>query len=162
MLKYWLCFFQCCFISPEDGLGLFIDTWNHKKLVSHSGGDVGYSSYVGMIPEDSVGIVFMSNLHRFVPYETLTYLLLSTIYHYPFPELRKPITSVITPLICTEGFGKARQTYFQLKKDSAAAYDFSSHWLSALELSYRRLGHVQLADQVRELYAGKNPGLPQK
>ena len=60
--------------NSADGLGLFIDTWNHKKLVSHSGSDVGYSSYVGMIPEDSVGIVFMSNLHRFVPYETLTYL----------------------------------------------------------------------------------------
>jgi CubicO group peptidase (beta-lactamase class C family) len=143
--------------NSADGLGFFIDTWNHKKLVSHSGSDVGYSSYVGMIPEDSVGIVFMSNLHRFVPYETLTFLLIGTIYNYPFPELRKPITSVITPLICTGGFGKARQTYFQLKKDSAGAYDFNPDWLNALELSYRRLGKVQVADQVRELYAGKNP-----
>ncbi|HEY4209783.1 MAG TPA: serine hydrolase domain-containing protein, partial [Puia sp.] len=138
------------------GLGLFIDTWNHKKLVSHSGSDVGYSCYVGMIPEDSVGIVFMSNLHRFVPYETLTYLLISTIYDYPFPEPRKPITSVITPLICTEGFEKARQTYFRLKKDSAAAYDFNADWLNALEFSYRRLGNLRVADQVHELYAGNN------
>lgn len=60
--------------------------------MSHPGSDVGYSSYVGMIPEDSVVIVFMSNLHRFVPYETPT-----------------------------------------------------------------RLGNVQVADQVRELYAGKTP-----
>jgi hypothetical protein len=82
---------------------------------------------------------------------------LCTIYNYPFPELRKPITSVITPLICTEGFGKARQTYFQLKKDSAGAYDFNPDWLNALEFSYWRLGNVQVADQVRELNAGKNP-----
>jgi CubicO group peptidase (beta-lactamase class C family) len=143
--------------NSAEGMGLFIDTWNGKKLVSHSGGDVGYSSYVGMIPEDSVGIVFMSNLHRFVPYATLTYLLISTIYNYPFPELKKPITSIITPLICTEGFEKARQTYLQLKKDSATAYDFNPDWLSALESSYRRLGNTQVADQVHELYAGKSP-----
>jgi hypothetical protein len=29
--------------------------------------------------------------------------------------------------------------------------------LNALEFSYRRLGNVQVADQVRELNAGKNP-----
>lgn len=143
--------------NKADGLGFFIDTWNHKKLVSHSGSDVGYSSYVGMIPEDSVGIVFMSNLHRFVPYETLTYLLISTIYNYPFPALKKPITSVIAPLICTEGFEKAREAYFQLKKDSAGVYDFNPDWLNALESSYRRLGNTHLADQVHELYAGKTP-----
>jgi CubicO group peptidase (beta-lactamase class C family) len=143
--------------SSAEGLGLSIDTWNHKKLVSHSGSDVGYSSYVGMIPEDSVGIVFMGNLHRFVPYEILTYLLISTIYNYPLPELKRPITSVITPLICTEDFEKVRQTYFRLKKDSATAYDFNPGWLNAMELSYRRLGNVQVADKVHELYAGKNP-----
>lgn len=137
--------------NSADGLGFFIDTWNHKKLVNHSGSDVGYSSYIGMIPEDSVGIVFMSNLHRFVPYETLTYLLIDAIYNYPFPALKKPITTVIAPLICTEGFEKARETYFQLKKDSAGVYDFNPDWLSALESSYRRLGNTQLADQVHEL-----------
>ena len=43
------------------GLGWFVARHRGKTLVLHSGGDVGFRSYLALLPDDGVGLVFMAN-----------------------------------------------------------------------------------------------------
>jgi CubicO group peptidase (beta-lactamase class C family) len=143
--------------NSSDGLGVFIDTWNGKKLISHSGSDVGYSTYIGIIPQDSVAFVFMSNLHRFVPYDVITNILLNAAYNLPAPEFKKPINLIIAPIICEKGFNKAREKYLELKKDSSEKYDFDGHWINTLANAFAHSGELDNSRNVLSLNINSHP-----
>jgi CubicO group peptidase (beta-lactamase class C family) len=139
------------------GFGLFIDTWNGKRLLNHSGSDIGYSTYIGIIPEDSVAIVFMSNLHRFVPYDAIANITFTSIYNDPSERPKKPINLAIGQLICKEGFAKAKEKYFTLKQNSSDVYDFSEEWLNTLGYAFVTLKNLGEAINVLELNAEVYP-----
>lgn len=139
------------------GFGFFLEEGNGKMLIEHSGGDVGYSSYAGIIPTDSLGIVFMSNLHRFVPYDMIRNILFDAVYGLPLPILRKPISSVLAPLICTESFTKVREKYLNLKSSHSGDYDFGWEWLNALGAAYQQLGEMNKAIEALKLNAEAYP-----
>jgi CubicO group peptidase (beta-lactamase class C family) len=139
------------------GFGWFSDTRNGKKLINHGGSDVGYQSYIGIIPQDSVAIVVMSNLFSFVPDGAITNLALNTIYNDPIWKLGKPINLAIGPIICKEGFTKAREKYFALKRDSVDNYDFNEEWLDKLGYAFKDLGKLDEAINVLKLNAEVYP-----
>lgn len=139
------------------GFGWFNDTRNGKKLINHGGSDIGYQSYIGIIPQDSVAIVVMSNLFSFVPDGAITNLALNTIYSDPIWKLSKPINLAIGPIICKEGFIKAREKYFALKRDSVNNYDFNEEWLDKLGYAFKDLGKLDEAINVLKLNAEVYP-----
>jgi CubicO group peptidase (beta-lactamase class C family) len=143
--------------NSSEGLGVFIENLNGKNLIYHSGSDVGYSTYFGIIPQDSVAIVFMSNLHRFVPYDAITNTLFYAVYNLPVLELKKPINLVIAPMICKEGFANARKKFLELQKDSAGKYDFGEYWIKTLGNAFEHLGKMDDAKNVLSLSAKTPP-----
>ena len=46
------------------GLAWFIDIFRGRKLVHHGGNIDGFSSLVGFLPEENIGVVLLSNLNR--------------------------------------------------------------------------------------------------
>ena len=48
-------------VSDNVGISWHIGEHNGLKTVYHSGTDVGYRSYIIMVPEESIGIVATSN-----------------------------------------------------------------------------------------------------
>jgi CubicO group peptidase (beta-lactamase class C family) len=139
------------------GYGWFNDTRNGKKIINHGGSDIGYQTYIGIIPQDSVAIVVMSNLFSFVPDGAITNLALNTIYNEPIWKLSKPINLAIGPMICKNGFAKAREKYFELKKNNAVDYDFSEEWLDKLGYALKDLGKLDDAINVLKLNAEAYP-----
>lgn len=137
--------------SGSEGLGLFIENVNGKKLINHLGSDIGYSTYFGIIPQDSVAIVFMSNLHRFVPYDVISNTLFEAVYNLPVAEFKKPINLVIAPLICKEGFASARKKFLELQKDSAGKYDFGEYWINTLGNAFAHLDKMDDAKSILSL-----------
>ncbi|KAJ3099630.1 hypothetical protein HDU96_010605, partial [Phlyctochytrium bullatum] len=51
--------------SPRDfvsyGLGLSIYRYNGKKVVCHTGGTLGQTSYMGTVPEDNLAVIVLTN-----------------------------------------------------------------------------------------------------
>lgn len=140
-----------------EGLGLFLDDRKGKRLISHSGSDLGFASYIGMIPQDRIGIVFMSNLHRFTPVDNIAALIWNAIYGFKNPPLRKPISAVLAPLICTEDFTFVRQKYFELKRDSANIFDFDKNSLFSLALALITAHKQDAAIEVLQLNIDSYP-----
>jgi len=140
-----------------EGFGLFLDDRKGKRLISHSGSDLGFASYIGMIPQDRIGIVIMSNLHRFTPVDYIAALIWNAIYDFGNSPLRKPISAVLAPLICTEDFTLVRQKYFQLKRDSADAFDFDKTVLFALGLALKTANRQDAAIEVLQLNIDSYP-----
>jgi CubicO group peptidase (beta-lactamase class C family) len=140
-----------------EGLGFFIDDIKGKRLISHSGSDLGFASYFGMIPQDHIGIVFMSNLHRFTPVDNISALIWNTIYGFKNAPLQKPISEVLAPLICKEDFTLVRQKYFELKRDSADAFDFDKNSLYALGLALITANRKDAAIEVLQLNIDSYP-----
>ena len=133
------------------GYGWFLDKRNGKELINHGGSDVGYASYIGIIPQDSIAIVVMSNLYSFVPDGAITNLALNTIYNEPIWKLKKPINLAIASLICKEGFEIAKAKYFELKKNNSDEYDFTEEWLDKLGYALKDMGRLNDAISVLKL-----------
>jgi CubicO group peptidase (beta-lactamase class C family) len=53
----------------EYAFGLVINEYKGLKMVSHSGGDAGYRSFVCRFPEQQFSVVVLSNLSNFNPYD---------------------------------------------------------------------------------------------
>jgi CubicO group peptidase (beta-lactamase class C family) len=49
------------------GLGFFLNDYQGRKVVSHSGGLDGMISQVGMVPEENLGVVILSNSETSLP-----------------------------------------------------------------------------------------------
>jgi len=140
------------------GYGWFLDKRNGRALINHGGSDVGYASYIGIIPQDSIAIVVMSNLYSFVPDGAITSLALNTVYNEPIWKLKKPINLAIAPLICKNGFEIAKAKYFELKKNNADEYDFTEEWLDKLGYALKNMGRLNDAIDVLKLNSEVYPG----
>ncbi|NQX54453.1 beta-lactamase family protein [Pedobacter panaciterrae] len=130
------------------GLGWFIEMREGKTFISHGGSDVGYSTYMAIIPQEKTAIILMSNFYRFVPVDELAALAMNILHHQPLRRLKTPIALAIAPVINDEGIIKARQLYTKLKKDHQETYNFDESSLITLGYSYYYLGDLQKAIDV--------------
>ena len=48
--------------SVKYALGWFIQEWNKKRVIQHGGNIDGFSSMVALLPEEKLGVVFLSNV----------------------------------------------------------------------------------------------------
>ena len=49
---------------PQIGVGWFLGERRGHRTVSHGGSDIGYESYLVLVPDTSLGVVAMSNYYR--------------------------------------------------------------------------------------------------
>ena len=52
----------------DYAFGLQVDSHRGLRRIGHSGGDAGYRSYLGVFPDQDLGVVVLSNLASFDPY----------------------------------------------------------------------------------------------
>lgn len=139
------------------GLGWFTEIREGKMFISHGGSDVGFSTYMAMIPQEKTAVLLMSNFYRFVPVEELASLALNIVHHQPLWKLKTPIALAIAPVINDEGMIKAREKYLELKKDHPEVYNFDESSLIVLGYTYYHLGDLQKAIDVLCLNAEAYP-----
>lgn len=65
------------------GLGCWIDTIFHKKVVSHGGNILGFTSYYGRIQEEDVCIIILNNIFNH-QIETIGQSILAILYDKPY------------------------------------------------------------------------------
>ncbi len=66
------------------GLGWFLEEYNGKKIVSHTGGVNGFVTSVTLIPEEKLGIVVLTNTDANVFYESLKWELMDAYMKLPY------------------------------------------------------------------------------
>ncbi len=71
------------------GLGLELQDYEGKKIVSHTGGVNGYVSSVTMVPSDKLGIVILTNTDQNALYEALKWEILDAYLGLPYRNYSK-------------------------------------------------------------------------
>jgi CubicO group peptidase (beta-lactamase class C family) len=65
------------------GLGCWIDTLYRKKIVSHGGNILGFTSYFGRIQEDDVCVILLNNIYNH-QIETIGLSIIAILYDQPY------------------------------------------------------------------------------
>lgn len=66
------------------GLGWFLQEYNGKKIVSHTGGVNGFVTSVTLIPEENLGIVVLTNTDANVFFEALKWEIMDAYFGLPY------------------------------------------------------------------------------
>ncbi|WP_281986879.1 beta-lactamase family protein [Aquimarina aggregata] len=150
-------------ISENDSLALswFISPIKDYKMIKHSGGDTGYSTYFGFIPENNSAIVLMANNDIFFNSDVANCLLNIALFN-ENKSVRVPIHYVLKDYILTDGIEKCKEIYFDKKKNASSEYNFEIWTLNQFGYWLVENKHYQKALQVFQfnLYLFPNhPGL---
>jgi CubicO group peptidase (beta-lactamase class C family) len=123
----------------QVGISWFLNRYKENKLVTHSGGDVGFVSNLVLLPEKKIAVVMMSNYDR-APLRLITFAALDVALGLkPDPIVIKvPIDKVLYKTISTEGLEAAVKQYLDLKKNQPETYDFQERLLNGLGYNFVR------------------------
>ena len=120
----------------QVGLSWFLGDYHELKTISHSGGDLGYRSYITLIPEKQLGIILASN-YSLTPMGSIHNGVLAILLGFSYELPRLSVSMEIQEVFDKEGIDSAKAFYFRLKNEEEQSYSFS-HW----ELN--RLGYYYL------------------
>jgi len=104
---------------------------DYRKL-GHSGGDLGYRTYFGFVPEAGVAVVTMGNSEAFQSANVANQILNSILLHKETELAKKPIHLELKKYILTEGIEKCKSVYFKEKENNRGKYDFNGGYLDEL------------------------------
>ncbi|MDP4265298.1 MAG: serine hydrolase [Bacteroidota bacterium] len=71
------------------GLGWFLQEYNGKKIVSHTGGVNGFVTSVTLVPEDRLGIIVLTNTDANSFYEALKWEIMDAYFGLPYRNYNK-------------------------------------------------------------------------
>lgn len=117
--------------APTIGLSWFLDKHRGLKTVSHSGGDIGYSSYLGLIPERNMGIMIASN-YDFSPVAAIYHGVLDILLGHTAKIPKQNIAIPFAEKLMTEGLEAAKSLYHKLEKNNRSEYQFDDGQLNRL------------------------------
>ena len=96
------------------GLGLELQDYENRKIVSHTGGVNGYVSSVTMVPSEKLGIVVLTNTDQNAFYEALKWEILDAYLGLPYRDYSKVYMGFMKP----RRLGEEKEK--KLKTDSVA------------------------------------------
>lgn len=105
------------------GLSWFISRYDGKTVISHSGGDTGYRSYLLMIPEDTTAIITMGNSDNFQSYG-IAGQILDILYDHPPDTLKEPASFKFLTIWGTHGLDSACKYFSYLRNHRDPFLDF--------------------------------------
>ena len=127
-------------IGPERHIGLswFISRYYGKTVISHSGGDTGFRSYLLLIPEDTTAIITMGNSDNFQSYG-IAIQMLDILYNHPLDTLKEPASFRFLSIWREHGLDSAYRyfSYLKLHRDPFLDFDEGSLIMLALPLHDR-------------------------
>jgi CubicO group peptidase (beta-lactamase class C family) len=74
------------------GLGCWIDTFYNKKVISHGGNILGFTSYFGRVQEDDISIIILNNIYNH-QIETIGVSILAILYNQPYSYFDEKLLS---------------------------------------------------------------------
>ena len=134
--------------APIIGLSWFLDKHRGLKTVSHSGGDTGYSSYLGLIPERNMGIIIASN-YDFSPVGAIYYGVLDILLGHTAKVPKQNIAIPFAEKMMSEGLEAAKSLYHDLEKNNKKEYQFDDGQLN--RLGYFLMENKQLESAIAVL-----------
>ncbi|MEM6685745.1 MAG: serine hydrolase [Bacteroidota bacterium] len=111
--------------QKKVGLSWFLGTIDESPIYYHSGGDPGYRTFFGFMPEKKAAIVMMTNTDYFWTLENSAIILKNTVFNDSLHS-RAPIHYKLKNYILTEGIEKVKEVYFEEEKKSPQDYVFDS------------------------------------
>ncbi len=112
-------------------LGWFTSVINGKKLFRHSGGDEGYSTFLGFIPEEKFAIVIMANSDTIIT-EYLASVIINKLYNNKTLSYKTPISFALRKVILEKDIQAFKKEYYRLQKEASNSYAFGKGYLDGL------------------------------
>jgi CubicO group peptidase (beta-lactamase class C family) len=131
--------------NQSIGLSWFLARHRGSKVVYHGGGDVGFRSYILMLPEKSLAVIAASNFDG-TPISGLAFGLIDIMLGFEPPPIRTPIFMTIGKTIFNNGVQKAIEQYRDLRKSRPDTYDFGEGQLNSL--GYQLMRNDRLNDAI--------------
>lgn len=149
---------KVAFADTKICISWFQSTIAGHKVYFHSGGDLGYRTFVGFAPEPGVAVVLMGNNELFDGYTNGFAIFRAVLSKDSLQLAHKSVSYRLKDIILPGGVEKVKQLYHDLQKDSAHYYDFSAGAVANLaEWLYDR-GHTQPAIDVLRFCIELAPG----
>ena len=136
--------------NMERGLSWFLTEHDGKRMVFHSGGDVGFRSNLVLLPDDSLAVVVMCNQSG-SPVPSITNALVDVALGKALEPLPAPIIYPMMEIIADDGVDAAVAYFHKMRADTAVNYAFHEAYLN--NLGYRLIGMERLSDAKAVLRA---------
>lgn len=121
-----------------------------KKVVAHSGGWVGFITYIYReVEENNCIIVLTNNSTRY--FRTIIDPLKNILHDQPYEIPKMSISEVIGKVILNDGVDDAIGQYKKLKTDKPDEYDFAENQLNRLGYQLMQLDRIDDAVEVFQL-----------
>ena len=119
------------FRSDSVCLSWFSSYFTDYRMLAHSGGDEGYRTYFGFIPQKGIAVVVMANSDVFQSW-AMAYLLLEGLLEVVINEWKVPIHNKLKNYILTGGIDQCKAIYFNEKENNPDKYLFEGWCLDDL------------------------------
>jgi CubicO group peptidase (beta-lactamase class C family) len=128
------------------GLSWYIDQHRKNKTISHGGRDVGYTSYIVMLPEKSLAVIAAVNFDGEPIIIDLTFGVIDIMLGFEPSQPKIPIYIIVSKAILDSGIEKAIEQYRELKKYKPNRYKFRENQLNWL--GYHLIDNNRLKDAI--------------
>jgi tetratricopeptide (TPR) repeat protein len=133
--------------NNKVGLSWFIGDYHGIKTISHGGGDLGYRSYITLIPDKNTGIIIASNYSQ-SPIGSIRNGVLAILFGYEYELPRLSVSMEIVEVYEKKGIKAAKEFYYKLKNEKEQKISFG-HWeLNRLGYFYLEKKEVQKAIEI--------------
>lgn len=128
------------------GLSWYLDRYRDVKTVTHGGRDLGFTSYILMLPEKSLAVVAAINFDGEPIVIDLTFGVVDIILGFEPSKPKIPIYMIVSKAILDSGIEKAIERYRELKKYHPDEYKFRENQLNWL--GYHLIKNNRMKDAI--------------
>jgi CubicO group peptidase (beta-lactamase class C family) len=132
------------------GLSWFLEQRHELKTISHGGGDLGFRSFLIMIPEKSLAVIAASNYDG-TPIAELALGVLDIMLGFEPQRAATPIGIPLGQMIAEKDVENAIEYYRELKRTQSQKYDFSEGQLNTLGYRLIRINRLNDAVEIFKL-----------
>jgi CubicO group peptidase (beta-lactamase class C family) len=120
---------------------------NGSKLYNHSGGDTGYRTFFGFMPEKKSAVVMMVNTDDFWTVNNAASILKNSVFNDSLKSIA-PIHYKLKDYILTKDIEKMKEVYYAEKKKSPQRYAFRGGYIDDLGFWLIDRNHLEKALDV--------------
>ena len=121
--------------SPEGQrkvcLSWFLGKMNNSELYNHSGGDIGYATFFGFMPEHKSAVVMMTNIDEFWASNNAASILKNSLFNDTIKP-KGPIHYKLKDYILKDGIEKVKEIYSAEQQKNSQNYYFNASYLDNL------------------------------
>ncbi len=117
-------------------------------MIRHGGGDDGYRSFIGLIPELKTAVVIMANCELMKPYELAIPLIQRVITNEPVPPIKRPIHYEVALHLKSGGIEALKAAYTKARTETPDKYNFEGWTLNELGYYLQYQGQKQTALEI--------------